>query len=221
MRDRLTRGGDTAHGVVWEALVDKDEIWTSEEYGTSHEGRVGTLLEDGDSPKPVYFDSNSGGFGWEVRHWSVYDGGTHPHRPQAHALQAQCSCGWQGEPRLVDWTTAGDLPFREHGWETAGECQDDWDRHITVVDATTVPLPPELEAQLRDIAEAIERLGQDAPTAALKAARSMELIAARTAHGAAHDARGLDPETVAAALGLNLDDSRALLARYGGWSRYA
>ncbi|MFE2151515.1 hypothetical protein ACFXAO_15960 [Streptomyces lavendulae] len=104
--------------------MEKDEVWTSEEYGTSHQGRGATLLEDGSGLKPVYFDSNSGGFGWEVRHWSVYDGGTHPQRPQAHALQAQCSCGWQGEPRIVDWTTAGDLPFREHGWETAGECQD-------------------------------------------------------------------------------------------------
>ncbi|MEU9417398.1 hypothetical protein [Streptomyces sp. NPDC048272] len=200
--------------------MEKDETWTSDEYGKSHEGRVGTLLADGSSPKPVYFDSNSGGFGWEVRHWSAYDGGTHPWRPQADALQGECSCGWRGEPRTVDWTNAGDLPFREHGWETVGECQDDWDRHITAVAATTVPLPAELETLLQNVAEAIERLGQDAPTAALKAARTLELIAGRTAHGPAHDARGQDPEKVAASLGLNVGDSRALLARYGGWSHY-
>ncbi|OEJ35350.1 hypothetical protein BGK67_00215 [Streptomyces subrutilus] len=200
--------------------MEKDEIWTSDEYGKSHEGRVGTLLEDGSSPKPVYFDSNSGGFGWEVCHWSVYDGGTYPQRPQAHALQAECSCGWRGERRIVNWTAVGDLPLREHGWETAGECQDDWDRHITAIDATTIPLPAELETLLEAVAEAIERLGQDAPAAALKAARSLELIAGRTAHGPARDARGQDPEKVAAALGLNVDDSRALLARYGGWSQY-
>ncbi|MDJ0386012.1 hypothetical protein [Streptomyces sp. G-G2] len=206
--------------AVWEVLVDRDEVWTSEEYGKSHEGRVGTLLEDGSSPKAVYFDSNSGASGWEVKHWSVYDGGSYPRRPEAHALQGECSCGWRGEIRIVDRTTVGDLPFREYGWETAGECQDDWDRHITAIADTTVPLPAALETLLRDVAEAIERLGEDAPTAALKAARSLELIAARTAHEPAHEARGQDPETVAAALGLNVDDSRALLARYGGWSHY-
>ncbi|MFD9359679.1 hypothetical protein [Streptomyces sp. NPDC060031] len=136
--------------------MEKDEIWTSEEYGKSHEGRVGTLLEDGSSPKPVYFDSNSGGFGWEVRHWSVYDGGAYPQRPRTHALQGECSCGWRGEPRILDRTTAGNLPFREYGWEPARDCQDDWDRHITAVGATTVPLPAELETLLRDVAEAIE-----------------------------------------------------------------
>ncbi|MFD9334934.1 hypothetical protein ACFWBF_11075 [Streptomyces sp. NPDC060028] len=61
-----------------------------------------------------------------------------------------------GQPRILDRTTAGNLPFREYGWETAGECQDDWDRHVTAVRATTVPLPAELETLLRDVAEAVE-----------------------------------------------------------------
>ncbi|MFD7030215.1 hypothetical protein ACFWAR_19450 [Streptomyces sp. NPDC059917] len=168
----------------------------------------------------MYIDSSSGGYGWEVSHWSVYDGGAFPKRPRAHALQGECSCGWRGEPRAVDWTTAGDLPLGEYGAERAGECQDDWDRHLAAVAATTVPLPTDLDTLLQDVAATIERLGRDTPTAALKAARSLELIAARAAHGAAHDARGEDPEKVAAALGLNVGDSRALLARYGGWSHY-
>ncbi|UQW99104.1 hypothetical protein [Streptomyces sp. RerS4] len=197
--------------------MDKDEVWTSDEYGESHVGRVGTLLEDGSSPKPVYFDSNSCAFGWEVRHWSVYDGGTYPRRPQAHALHGECSCGWRGEPRIVDRSTAGDLPLHEYGWDAAAASQDDWDRHIMAVEATTVPLPAELETLLQDVAEAIERLGHDTPIAALKAARSMELIAGRTAYQPAHDARKLDPKQVATALGLNVDGSRALLARFGNW----
>ncbi|MFJ8164195.1 hypothetical protein ACIRBY_25170 [Streptomyces sp. NPDC096136] len=37
-----------------------DETWTSDEFGTSHEGRGGVLLADGTAPKPVCFDSASG-----------------------------------------------------------------------------------------------------------------------------------------------------------------
>ncbi|MEU3774321.1 hypothetical protein AB0F11_14170 [Streptomyces sp. NPDC032472] len=198
--------------------VAKDETWTSEEYGTSHEGRVGVLLADGTVPKPVYFDSNSGGFGWEVRHWSVYDGdGPYVPRPKAEVLRAECSCGWTGPQHTIDWTAPGDLPFRKSGLAMAAQCEQEWDSHITAVSATTIALPAELEALLDTIADAIENLAQDSPVAALKAARSLELIAQRTAHWPAHDARGQDPQEVAAALGLNVDDTQALLARFGGW----
>lgn len=187
--------------------MEKDETWTSQEYGRSHEGRVGVLLEDGTVPKPVY--------------WSVYDGATtYVPRPRAHVLRAECSCGWTGTPHAVEWATAGDLPFRESGLAAAERCEEDWDAHITAVGNTTVPLPTELEALLQTVAAAIENLARDSSTAALKAARSLELIAQRTAYWPAHDARHLDPEHVAAALGLNLDDTRALLAGYGGWSPF-
>ncbi|THA47853.1 hypothetical protein [Streptomyces sp. A1136] len=66
---------------------------------------------------------------------------------------------------------------------------------------------------------AIDRLGQDAPLAALKAARTLEIIAQRTAHWPARHARAQEPAAVAAALGLNTDEARKLTARYGGWSR--
>jgi hypothetical protein len=200
--------------------VVRDESWTSDEFGESHEGRVGVLLADGTVPEPVYFDSNSGGFGWEVRHWSVYDGGTCPNRPKAAALRAECSCGWTGDARTVDWEALGDLPFRESGSADAEGCLDDWDQHISQVGHTTVALPTELEALLADITAAIESLAQESPTAAIKAARSLEVIAQRTAHWPAHEARAQDPATVAAALGLSVDDTRSLLARFGGWSPY-
>ncbi|MFD9535302.1 hypothetical protein [Streptomyces sp. NPDC060010] len=51
--------------------VEKDETWTSDEYGRSHEGRAGVLLDEGTAPKQVYFDSNSGSSGWEVRHCTL------------------------------------------------------------------------------------------------------------------------------------------------------
>ncbi|KJY25364.1 hypothetical protein [Streptomyces katrae] len=197
----------------------RDETWTSEEYGRSHEGRVAVLLADGTTPKPVYFDGNSS-IGETVRHWSVYDGSDYPQRPRAHALRAECTCGWTGESHTVDWEAAGDLRFREHGDRTAGQCLDDWDKHTIAVGETTVPLPADLLALLEGVTAAIERLGEDSPVAAVKAARELEIIASRTAHWPAHEARAQAPEKVAAALGLNIDETRALLARFGGWNRY-
>ncbi|MEF2529014.1 hypothetical protein [Streptomyces sp. CS62] len=123
-----------------------DELWTTEEYGRSHEGRVGVLLADGTVPELVYFDGMSVS-GSTVRHWSVYDGSDHPRRPQAHALRAECACGWTGRPRTVDWEAAGDLPFREYGSRTAERCLEDWAQHTTAVHQTTVPIPAELRAE--------------------------------------------------------------------------
>lgn len=65
---------------------------------------------------------------------------------------------------------------------TAERCERDGDTHITAVGSTTVPLPAEPEELLPPVAAAIENLGRDAPAAALKAARSLELIAQRTAY---------------------------------------
>ncbi|MER5778460.1 hypothetical protein ABT144_30105 [Streptomyces sp. NPDC002039] len=198
--------------------METDETWTSDEYGRSHEGRVGVLLDDGSVPKPVYFDSASGSSGWEVSHWSVYDGaGTYQPRPKAHLLRAECSCGWTGPRHTVDWTTAGELPFHESGLRTAERCEEDWDAHIRDVATATIPLPAELEALFQSVTTAIENLARDSPTAAIKAARTLELIAQRTAHWPAHDARDQDPQRVAADLGLSVDATRALLARFGGW----
>ncbi|MDJ0382382.1 hypothetical protein [Streptomyces sp. G-G2] len=177
-------------------------------------------MADGSVPNPGYVDASSSGSGGEVRHWSVYDGAC-TLRPRAAMLRSECSCGWTGEPHPVDWAAAGDRPFRESGSRDAGRCLDDWARHTTQVGEGTVPLPAELEILLENVAAAIESLAHDSPTAAIKAARQLEIIAQRTAHWPAHEARTQDPGNVAAALGLNAEDTRSLLARFGGWSPYS
>ncbi|MET9852170.1 hypothetical protein ABZY57_04355 [Streptomyces sp. NPDC006450] len=48
----------------------------------------------------------------------------------------------------------------------------------------------------------------------------MEIIAQRTGYWPANQARSQEPEKVAAALGLNVDQTRSLLARFGRWSPY-
>ncbi|MFJ9079456.1 hypothetical protein ACIRO3_30095 [Streptomyces sp. NPDC102278] len=126
-------------------------------------------------------------------------------------------CGWTGTQHAVDWATAGELLFHESGLPTAERCEEDWDVHIRAVANTTVPLPAELEALFHTVTAAMENLAQDSPTAALKAARTLELIAQRTAHWPAHEARDQDPQSVAADLGLSKDATRSLLACFGGW----
>ncbi|MGW6691889.1 hypothetical protein [Streptomyces sp. NPDC054961] len=197
-----------------------DETWTTDEFGKSHEGRAGVLLADGSVPKPVYFDGASS-YGQEVRHWSVYDGGTWPKRPQAAVLRAECACGWTGPSHPINWDEIADQPFHHAGTDIADQCIDDWDHHILNIGASTIPLPLELDTLLETVTTAIENLAQDSPTAALKAARRLELIAQRTSYAPAHEARDQDPETVAAQLGLNLDQTRSLLARFGRWNQYA
>ncbi|MFJ3176445.1 hypothetical protein ACIPJK_37580 [Streptomyces roseus] len=155
-----------------------------------------------------------------MRHWSVYDGSAHPNRPRAHVLRAECACGWTDESHPVDWETAGGLRFREHGAETAGRCLNDWDQHTMAVATTTVPVPVELEVLLESVTAAIEDLAKESPAAAVKAARTLEIIAQRTAYWPAREAAAEDPEKVAAALGLNVEETRRLLARFGGFSPY-
>jgi hypothetical protein len=80
-----------------EGAMGERETWTTEEFGSSHEGAVGVLLADGTVPAPVFFGMNSGGGGQSVSQWSVYDGGF-AHVPQAAALRAGVAQGtsWTG-----------------------------------------------------------------------------------------------------------------------------
>lgn len=71
------------------------ETWTTEEFGTSHEGAVGVLLADGSVPPPVFFDMSSGGSGQAVSQWSTYDG-RYPRVPRPH-----CARGVPGPHRLT------------------------------------------------------------------------------------------------------------------------
>ncbi|MFD0272236.1 hypothetical protein ACFVGY_37575 [Streptomyces sp. NPDC127106] len=197
-----------------------DQTWESDEFGASHRGRVGVLLADGSVPGPVYFDAASGAGGQTVTHWSVYDG-RWPNAPRAACLQAVCSCGWAGPEHRLDWEAIGKAELHQAGLDDADRCQDDFDRHITDIDRRAVSLPAELETLLDDMELAIEQLAKDAPVAAVRAARRLEILAGRTGYTAAHASLDQDPEQVAAALGLNTDQTRTLLARFGRWSPYS
>ncbi|MFF3020030.1 hypothetical protein [Streptomyces sp. NPDC057939] len=67
--------------------MSERETWTTDEFGTSHEGTVGVLLADGSVPGPVFFDSGPGPGGQSVSHWPVYDGHS-PRIPRAAVLRA-------------------------------------------------------------------------------------------------------------------------------------
>ncbi|MGW7313936.1 hypothetical protein [Streptomyces sp. NPDC054865] len=201
--------------------MGKRETWTTDEFGTSHEGAVGVVLADGGVPEPVYFDSGSGTGGRSVSQWSVYDG-RYPRGPRAAAVRAVCSCGWTGAEHRLDWTAIGDQELAEAGDPQADACVRDWDDHTEQVEATTVPLPETVTGLLERLEEEIERPTKTSPVAGLRAARRMEVTAGRVGYWAARGTRAdLSTERAAAALGLDENAVRALLARLGGWSPYA
>ncbi|MFI9065654.1 hypothetical protein ACIGQE_27965 [Streptomyces sp. NPDC053429] len=194
------------------------ESWVTEEFGSSHRGAVGVLLEDGSVPRPVYFDSGSGSAGRSVSQWSVYDG--HRDRvPRAAALRAVCSCGWRGPEQRLDWALIGDRSLVEAGDGQAEVCERDWDGHIADVEATTVVLPESVTVLLERLEEEIDRLTQTSPVAGVRAARRLEVVAERVGYWAARGTR-TDLTTVQAAAALGLDESgaRRLLSRLGCWS---
>ncbi|CAM5295645.1 hypothetical protein GCM10010329_80350 [Streptomyces spiroverticillatus] len=195
-----------------------EERWDTDEFGASHEGRVGVLLADGSVPKPVYFDGASA-YGTTSNLWVYYDGRRF-HGPRADALRAVCSCGWVGEGRTLDWEQIGETPLREGGEDAADACFEDWDQHLQAVERAAVPLPQDLIALLEEVVSRIDALTADHPVAGVRAARRLEVLAAQVgvaAHGAAH----ASPDEVAPALGISVDAARSLLARLGGWSVYS
>ncbi|MGW7059520.1 hypothetical protein ACWGHM_13355 [Streptomyces sp. NPDC054904] len=197
------------------------EMWTAKEFGRSHEGWVGVVLADGTVPGTVFFVSGSGSSGRSVSQWSVYDGRRF-RGPRAAAVRAVCCCGWTGPDHRLDWALIGDRELVEAGDGQADACVRDWDGHIVQVEATTTPLPEAITVLLERLEEEIEKLTKTAPVAAVRAARRMEVTAGRVGYWAANGARAdLSTEQAAAALGLNEDATRSLLARFGGWSRYA
>ncbi|KAA6223997.1 hypothetical protein CP973_20600 [Streptomyces albofaciens JCM 4342] len=196
------------------------ETWTTEEFGTSHEGAVGVLLADGTVPGPVFFDSGSGAGGPSVSQWSVYDG-CFAYVPRAAALRAVCSCGWTGEKHELDWGDIGEQKLAEAGAGAANTCMQDWDEHTEEVERSAVPLPEPFTALLSQLGEEVEKLGKTSPLAALRAARLLEVTAVQAGYWPAHDARrDTSPEKAAAALGLNEDAARKLMARFGRWNPY-
>jgi hypothetical protein len=191
--------------------------WQSEEFGPFHEGTVGVLIADGSEPKPVWFDSGSGGGGRAVSDWQVYSG--EYRAPRADFLRGACSCGWRGASSYpVDWARVENWP---DDIDTSGP-HDDWWRHVEEVESRSVPLPPALEDLLERLEVQLSTLTEDAPLSALRAVASLERMTARTGLRATSNALAdfdSEPpaeawETIGTALGLAGKDARSRLYRY-------
>ncbi|RPF43648.1 hypothetical protein EDD96_0150 [Streptomyces sp. Ag109_G2-6] len=196
------------------------ETWTTEEFGTSHEGWVGVLLADGTVPAPALFDTGSGPDVHQTSHWSVYDG-RFTHIPRAAALRGTCSCGWSGPEHPLDWDAIGRQDLEDAADEQADACCQEWDEHTTAVEAATIPLPESVTHLLEQLQAEIGKLGDDSPLAAVRAVRRLEAAARAAgywvARSAQHDAT---PAQAATALGLTEAAARRELARLGRWSPY-
>ncbi|MYW22055.1 hypothetical protein GT039_42410 [Streptomyces sp. SID2955] len=186
--------------------------WTTEEFGESHEGIVGAVLDDGSEPKPAYFDIGSDAELYRTSEWWAYDGSMG--RPRAAAVRASCACGWRGPSTPVAWDgPAGD------GLEDldVSAQRRDWDGHIRTVERRTVPLPADLAALLAALEDKLIPLAEDAPAAALRAAAALDRLSRRTGREAAcvleenGDRRW---ETLGRALGIDADRARALVTHY-------
>src|SRR6266851_3977367 len=146
--------------------------WQSEEFGSSHEGRAGALLEDGAEPKPVWLDTGSAGGGHKTSEWWAYNGKYG--RPRAAHVRGSCSCGWRGPNRYpVSWDDDGPYDTDESG------PRDDWEQHIKEVESRTVPLPAEMDDLLELLESRLTALAADAPLAGIRAAGAVERVARR------------------------------------------
>ncbi|MGW1642181.1 hypothetical protein [Streptomyces lavendulae] len=207
-------------GWLWEGVMGEREVWTTYEFGTSHEGAVEVLLGDGTVPKPVYFDVGSGTAGRQVSQWSVYDG--RPGIPRAAALRAVCSCGWTGSEQPLDWEVIGGRDLAEAADNQADACERAWDAHTANVEASTIPLPDTITMLLEQLEEEIDELAKTSPIAAVRAARRTAIAAERVGYWAARSTlHDLTPGQAAAALGLNESAARSELARLGRYNPYA
>ncbi|MGG2461526.1 hypothetical protein ACO0M4_17165 [Streptomyces sp. RGM 3693] len=194
----------------------EDESYKTDEFGESHAGRVGVLLEDRSVPEPVYFGSASGSFAQQSTHWSVYDGRRF-HGRRAHVLRGVCACGWTGTEYPLDWERIGDIPLREdeEANKAANQCLMDWDKHIEQVEASTVTIPEEIIELLDRTELALTQLTTKMPAVALKAARRLEILAKNTGyHAATPVQRTMEPEEVGEALGITAAQAKNLLARF-------
>jgi len=164
--------------------------WQSEEFGSSHKGIAGVLLEDGTEPKPaVVLTSMSGGSTRQTCELRAYDGKYG--NPQAAYVRGSCSCGWRGANRYpVQWDA--DPAYPEPDVDESG-LREDWRRHIEEVESGTVPLPADFEKLLERLEKRLSRLESDSPLAALRALAAVERVARRVGWRVAFD---VDPDQV-------------------------
>ncbi|MGW7433956.1 hypothetical protein ACWGIN_30995 [Streptomyces sp. NPDC054861] len=186
--------------------------WKRDGYA-AHEGAVGVLLPDGSEPGPVYFDTGSGGDVHESTNWWIYDGTLGA--PRADRIRARCACGWRGQDAYpVDWEAV--VRRDPYAYDTSGP-ERDWERHVDDVQARTVPLPAEVSDLLQQLRQRLERLIDDAPLAAVKAAGELESMAAAIGPVAAYLAVREDDLSwprVAEALGTTEQEARSRLLHY-------
>ncbi|CAL9673429.1 hypothetical protein SUDANB15_07581 (plasmid) [Streptomyces sp. enrichment culture] len=185
--------------------------WQTEEFGASHEGFVGAVLDDGSEPKPVFLDVGSGTGGYQTCAWWAYTGQWG--RPKAAGYRAACTCGWRGRSRPVDWEQIDDGRLDE---VDVSASYDDWAGHIDTVARQTVPLPDDLTDTLTRLEGQLARLASQVPVAALRAVGELERLTRSIGHQAAHaaEADDLSPETIGKALGINAGATRSRLTHY-------
>ncbi|MET9549852.1 hypothetical protein ABZY36_31750 [Streptomyces sp. NPDC006627] len=186
-------------------------MWTTEQFGTAHEGYVGAVLDDGTEPEPAYLDPGSGTNFHKTREWWAYSGNLN--RPKAARGRGACSCGWRAEDEhAIDWDAIDSFP--EAFPSTAPRVA--WHQHIADVDARTVPLPTEMAALLEQLDDQLTRLADEAPLAALKAVAVLETLTQQVAPVAAMYAEndGLSDEVLGQGLGVSPSDAKSRLLRY-------
>ncbi|MFF3500155.1 hypothetical protein [Streptomyces sp. NPDC003247] len=186
--------------------------WTSEEFGSSHEGIAGAVLADGSEPKAVLLDFGSGADGGlETSEWWAYDGRLR--RPRAAGYRAACACGWRGETRPIDWERVPE--DRPYDLDT-GPAHGDWVEHLRAVERRTVPLPDELTDLIERLEHHLVTLVDQAPVAALRAVTALERLLPGIGREAAQAVRDdeLSWDSVGTALGIGPERARSLLTRY-------
>jgi len=187
--------------------------WRVTEYGESHDGWAGAVLDDGREPDPTYIDASSGGWAEQTREWWAYSGRLG--RPKAAFFRGACSCGWRGPSYPIDWDQVDVLSDRDMDTDAA---QNDWHGHIQHVDAQTVPLPEPLTVLIDQLHDQLHALADGAPVAALKAVAEIELITRHAAREAAHtvqmDEEDGSWEAVGKSLGVDAKHARQRVTRY-------
>lgn len=186
--------------------------WMTEQFGESHEGVAGAVLDGGEEPKPVYPDCGSGAdSGQETSEWWAYDG--RDGRPKAVAFRAACACGWRGGPHPIHWEELADGD--RFGLDTA-DAYREWSEHIRAVERRTVPLPDDLTHLMDVLEDQLAALAEQAPVAALRAATTLERLAADLAQEAAYAVQEdeVPRETLGTALGLSPARAESLLTHY-------
>jgi hypothetical protein len=114
------------------------------------------------------------------------------------------------------WEEFGEKDLAEAAGDIADTCAQEWDVHTVEVERSAVTVPEPLAGLLARVESEIEKLARTSPLAAVRAARRLEVIAVQTAYWPALDvSRNATDEQTAAALGLNEDAARDLLARFG------